>query len=803
MDIIEIKNLSFVYSGENKKAINNLNLKIKKGQFIVLFGKSGSGKSTLLKLLKPEIAPYGEKKGFIKFNGTNIDEISDRTSAEKIGFVFQNPESQIITDKVWHELAFGLENLGVGTNEIRLRIAEIISFFGISDLFEKETSNLSGGQKQLLNLASVMAVNPEVLILDEPISQLNPIAAGDFMNMLKKINAEFGTTIILSEHRLEDVVNLCDKMVALENGTILCETGKRDIGENLLKKGSEMIYSMPAPIYISCKYKSALKCPVTVGEGRIWLENEMKEKGGHIKINKEDNTINKNEYAVYTKNVYFRYERKNKDILKELSIFVEKGTIYALLGENGAGKSTLANVISGVLKPYCGKINLNGSICMLPQNPMNVFSKNNVLDELKEITDNKEEIENICTLFDLNDFLYSHPYDLSGGQQQKTAIAKAFLTDKDIFILDEPTKCMDAFFKKKLGNIFNKLKERGKTIIILSHDMEFCAEYADRCGLIFNGSIIAEESSNIFFSMNNFYTTAVSRMSRGIIDGATVCDDVISVLEGKNKNISSADKENKANIKKPLNFNKKNMKKSKDYKDKNIYKKTGLNITMFLLFIMSIITILAGVYLFDDRKYYFISFFILLYTCIPFIFVFSNEKGCIRKIVTLAVMCSVCIAGRGAFYMLPHFKPMAAVIIVSGICFGASAGFLTGAFSAFISNFFFGQGPWTPWQMFAFGLIGFFAGIVFKNNNFKNKWSICAFGLVSVFILYGPIMNLSGCISVNGGGFSLAKLVVSFSAGFWFDFIHAVSTALFLFIGAPQLIQKIERLKLKYDIKFF
>lgn len=798
MDIIEIENLSFIYSGENKKAINNLSLKIKKGQFIVLFGKSGSGKSTLLRLLKPEIAPCGEKKGFIKFNGIDIDKISDRTSAKKIGFVFQNPESQIITDKVWHELAFGLENLGTGTNEIRLRTAEIASFFGISGLFERETYNLSGGQKQLLNLASVMAVNPEVLILDEPISQLNPIAAGDFMNMLKKINSEFGTTIILSEHRLEDVVSLCDKMVALENGTVLCENGKRDIGASLLKKGSEMIYSMPAPIYIACKYKSALECPVTVGEGRIWLENEMKEKGGHIKINK-NNIINKNEYAVYTKNIYFRYERKNKDILKELNIFVEKGTIYTLLGENGAGKSTLANVISGVLKPYSGKINLSGSICMLPQNPMNVFSKDSVFDELKEITDNKEEIENICNLFDLNDFLYSHPYDLSGGQQQKTAIAKAFLTNRDIFILDEPTKGMDAFFKKKLGSIFNKLKERGKTIIILSHDMEFCAEYADRCGLIFNGSIIAEESSNIFFCTNNFYTTSVSRMSKGIIDGATVCDDVINVLNGKNENISSADMiKNEEDTE-----NKVKMKKSRDYKNKNVDKKTGFNILMFLLFVMSITTILAGVYLFNDRKYYFISFFILLYTCIPFIFVFSNKKGCIRKIVTLAVMCAVCIAGRSAFYMLPHFKPMAAIIIVSGICFGASAGFLTGAFSAFMSNFFFGQGPWTPWQMFAFGLIGFLAGVIFKNNNLKNKWYICAFGLMSVFILYGSIMNLSGCIAVNGGGFSFAKLIISFSAGFWFDFIHAVSTALFLFIGAPQLIQKIERLKLKYDIKFF
>ena len=279
MKIIEVKNFSFRYAIGDRDSLENVTLDVEEGTFNVLCGKSGCGKSTLLRQLKSDLAPYGSKSGRICYYGQNLTEIDHSQQSQEIGYVLQNPENQIVTDNVWHELAFGLESLGYDTPSIRLRVAEMASYFGIHQWFYKNVSELSGGQKQLLNLASIMAMHPDMLILDEPTSQLDPIAASDFLETVKKINRDLGTTIILTEHRLEEVFPSADRVVVMDEGQILCVGTPPEIGEELKKRNHEMFLAMPVPMQVYAKVESEQPCPITVRDGRKWLDIVCKKKG--------------------------------------------------------------------------------------------------------------------------------------------------------------------------------------------------------------------------------------------------------------------------------------------------------------------------------------------------------------------------------------------------------------------------------------------------------------------------------------------------------------------------------------------
>ena len=279
--ILEINDLCFAYPEEKKRALNHVSLYVEDGEFLVLCGKSGCGKSTLLTHLKTPLTPHGKRKGEILFQGVPIGEMSNREQSQRIGYVLQNPDNQIVTDKVWHELAFGLESLGYSNADIRIRVAEMASYFGIQDWFYKNVSELSGGQKQLLNLASIMAMHPDMLILDEPTSQLDPIAASDFLETVKKINRDLGTTIILTEHRLEEVFPSADRVVVMDEGQILCVGTPPEIGEELKKRNHEMFLAMPVPMQVYAKVESEQPCPITVRDGRKWLDIVCKKKAFH------------------------------------------------------------------------------------------------------------------------------------------------------------------------------------------------------------------------------------------------------------------------------------------------------------------------------------------------------------------------------------------------------------------------------------------------------------------------------------------------------------------------------------------
>lgn len=545
MEKIKVDNLSFSYPSSDKLALDSVSLSIPESEFVVLCGKSGCGKSTLLRHLKKSMNPYGNKFGSVCFDGEEIEEMDDRDAASKIGYVQQNPDNQLVTDKVWHELAFGLESLGYSNSVIKRRVAEMASYFGIQTWFRKSVSELSGGQKQLLNLASVMAMQPEVLILDEPASQLDPIAARDFLSTVHRLNRELGVTIVISEHRLEEIFPLADRAIVMDEGRIIANARPSEVAIQLAGNGDDesvhpMYYGMPLVMKLFPKelvrWQDSL--PMTLREGRILMEKlfengtlTLKEAG--VQKLAEEKEANSGKPVIKLKNLYFRYAKNADDVLRGLNLEIEEGKLHCLLGGNGSGKSTTLKAICEIIKPQSGKVKIadNCRAAMVPQNPQALFTEISCEEEVLEgmcyqkleIEERVQRTEDMLKLMEIEHLRKANPYDLSGGEQQRLALAKVMVSNPDILLLDEPTKGLDPFFKQTLGRILRSLCKENKTIFMVSHDIEFCAEFGDRCSMFFDGEIATSGSAKEFFSGNNFYTTVENKLTRkwceGIITG--------------------------------------------------------------------------------------------------------------------------------------------------------------------------------------------------------------------------------------------------------------------------------------------
>ena len=565
-----IEQLTFAYPGADRRALDGVSLEIEQGSYVVICGKSGCGKTTLLRHLKSVLTPHGERTGRVLFEGVPLEEVSQRDQSAKIGFVMQNSDAQIVTDKVWHELAFGLESLGCDKDSMRFRVAEMASYFGIESWFHKDVRDLSGGQKQLLNLASIMAMRPSALILDEPTSQLDPIAASDFLNTVRKINLELGVTVVLTEHRLEEVFACADKAVVVDQGEIASVGSPREVALSLHATGNDMMAALPAPLRIFYGVEAAREvglgkaspdkaspekaespdAPLTVREGRRWLSRVASDDCAQRDAIPAAAPLDAVEHpALSLKEVWFRYDRDLPDVLRGASLDVAPGSILAIMGGNGAGKSTLLRVACGISKPYRGTVRVfgrklkdwkagslfDGCLALLPQDPQNLFVKKTVREDLAEMlassrlpeADRALRIEHVIDVTDIESLLDKHPFDLSGGEQQRAALAKVLLTEPKILLLDEPTKGIDAFFKRQLASVLDDLKRDGVAIVMVSHDIEFCARYADTVAMMFDGEIIAESMPRTFFSSNSFYTTAANRMSRHVFPRAITDEDVI------------------------------------------------------------------------------------------------------------------------------------------------------------------------------------------------------------------------------------------------------------------------------------
>lgn len=576
--MLKINQLEFMYPNIEKKVLADISLSVKQGSFTVLCGPTGSGKSTLLRLIKQELAPLGEKRGEILFQGKKLESLTPKEAAAGIGFVGQSPEQQLVTDRVWHELAFGLENLGYPDKVIRRRVQEIANFFGINEWFEKPVYELSGGQKQLLNLAAVMVMQPELLILDEPTAQLDPIAASEYIQTLQKLNEELGLTILISEHRLEELIPVCSQLILLEQGRIIIDESPR-LAAGKTSKYPAFRHMMPTAVRLyhalqekndsSQTDKTILlnrECPLTVREGRELLgllAQQEKKTGTPTKTlaqlenetgtppkSKEMNREREREVALQIKNARFRYDRESPYVLNDLNLEVKEGEILCILGANGSGKSTMLGAVAGWNKLESGEIRIFGikmkeyknqslyqnCLALLPQEVQTLFLHPTVGDELQEMLGTAQEGKSLQEMMAaqygdlfavLENLLNKHPYDCSGGEQQLLALAKVMATNPRLLLMDEPTKGLDADTKQGLQRVLMELKQRGVTLIIVTHDIEFAALCADRCALFFCGDIDVIEDTRVFFSGNYFYTTAANRMAREYYPGVVTLDELV------------------------------------------------------------------------------------------------------------------------------------------------------------------------------------------------------------------------------------------------------------------------------------
>lgn len=954
-NIFDIDKFSFAYPDGNDEsgrtylpdALRDTELHVRQGEFVVILGRSGCGKTTLLRQLKPSVTPVGKKKGQIIFDGKDICSLDDRIAASQIGFVWQDVNAQLVTDKVWHELAFGLESLGYDNGYVRRRVAEMGSFFGLGDIFHRKVMELSGGQKQLVNLASVMAMSPKVLVLDEPTSQLDPIAANDFINSLVRINRELGTTIIMTEHRLEDVLPVCNRSVVMENGRIIYDGDVRGFAESVRSKRIDrgLYLSMPASvqIYMGLEKNSGKQLPLTVPDAREWLvdyDRKFRENGGAPVVpeiqnrgadegvngseNQADNAavdkgdkkrgaVNgqkdagcREEHPVVCSldEVSFRYERNTGDVLRQVSLDIYANEILMINGSNGCGKSTMLSLIANLYSPYSGKLRIakNLRTGMLPQNPELLFTRRSVRDELIDANDRQQlaEIVRFCRLEELLD---RHPYDLSGGEKQRLGLAKVLIADPDILLMDEPTKGLDNGFKMQLADMLRKLQKRGKTIVVVSHDIEFCAVAGDRVALLFDGEVAMVGDVRSYMSDNNFFTTAASRISRNILDGAVTVREVLAAY-GADMDVTGAagggNDSNQGTENESLRIANQGTAEmseaagisddkladiilNKDRKVENLSiwqivtiavttviiifgfwntmsvsdlsglvqqmtvtaegrkylvlygvmiaailgllvairpitkkrnedivmdsagrgfgKRTVVSIVAVLVLIP--VTIWFGVARLGDKKYFFISLLVLLEAMLPFFVSFEDRKPKVRDIVTLAVMCALAVTGRTAFFMLPNFTPVMAIVIIAGVAFGCEGGFITGAMTMFVSNFIMGQGPWTPWQMFAMGLVGFLAGLFFAGSSVRTrnmtKLGLCIFGALICIVVYGGIMNPASVIMWQPN-VNFSMIMASYVTGFPFDLAQATATVIALWLVARPFLEKLDRVRIKFGV---
>ena len=522
------EHLTFTYPLAEAPALRDVSLTVEEGEFFVLCGPSGGGKTTLLRHLKPALTPHGTRTGAVTLFGAGADALPERDAAGRIGFVMQEPEDQIVTDRVWHELAFAPERLGVPEAQMHLRVGELAAFFGIDEWFERDTDTLSGGQKQLLALAAALVTHPELLLLDEPTAQLDPVAAENFLNAVRRVNRELGVTVVLSAHRLDDALALADRVCVLENGAVAALGTPEQVARALFETKDDFYAAMPAPVRLWAETGMRGACPADVRGGRALLRSLQPRPAARTAPTETPEPTP----LLTGRGLWFRYEKNAPDVLRALDVTVRAGEILAILGGNGSGKSTLLSVLSGTRRAYRGRLKGSVRTALLPQDTRVLFWHDTVERDLSEAARmagaSEGRVAELAEALQIKALLPRDPADLSGGERQRAALAKVLLTAPDALLLDEPTRGMDVPSCRALGDILRTLRGRGMAIVLVSHDVGFCARFADRAALLFDGALTGEQSAHAFFAGNHFYTTAANRMARFCLPEAVLTEEVLA-----------------------------------------------------------------------------------------------------------------------------------------------------------------------------------------------------------------------------------------------------------------------------------
>lgn len=576
MPSYELKNLGFAYAGSAARVLQGISAAVRTGDFVVLCGPTGSGKTTLLRMLKPEVQPEGETDGSVYYDGSPLAEVETWRSVREIGMVFQDPDAQIVMETAAQELAFGLENLGFDSGSIQRRLAEVSSYFGLESWLPEPIHQLSGGQKQLLNLASVLMLRPRVLLLDEPTAQLDPVAAREFLQSVHRLNQELSTTVIMSEHRLEEVFPLATQVLMMGSGQVSCQGRPEEVARRvwtlpdqrfreylpsvsrlflnlngragaIAGNGADPPHSLAGTASSVVRFhQTGDSLPLTVRDARIWLDNldgtQIQYRGQEPP---EADTVSGKPGLLQGRRIDFQYQRDQVPVLQALDLELHAEDFLVLLGGNGSGKTTLLKVLAGILRPRRGQVLLDGqSIHRMPapertrrlgylaQNPALYFCRDSVQEQLWQRVENlglsrkDPRVDEVISLFDLGEVMERHPHDLSGGQQQKVALALVLLSRPQLLLLDEPTRGLDPIWKLQLARILQELQRQGSGILMVSHDIEFTARFARRCALLFHGRVVAPDTPRDFFRQNYFYTTVVQRALGDRLPRALALEDV-------------------------------------------------------------------------------------------------------------------------------------------------------------------------------------------------------------------------------------------------------------------------------------